>query len=171
MEKFGDPDFQYHKTLAQIWGLITLRLSSLPILPFKPTDYATELDHYTDALTTLSNSTFPTLRSAISDLLASSRAIEQEARDADLSNHDALRSLNNRLYGLERQFINPAGIPTRPWYKHVVYAPSLWAGYAAQTFPTIAEAIGQKDWEGVRALEAQVSRFVRSAAESLLRYH
>lgn len=34
MVKFADPDFQYHKILAQFWGLLLLDLSENPMLPF-----------------------------------------------------------------------------------------------------------------------------------------
>ena len=34
MEKFGDPDFVYHKMLAQFWALLLLDVSENPMLPF-----------------------------------------------------------------------------------------------------------------------------------------
>lgn len=40
MEKFGDPGFQYHKLLAQFWGLLLLDLSENPMLPFDMQAYA-----------------------------------------------------------------------------------------------------------------------------------
>lgn len=44
MEKFGDPDFQYHKLLAQFWSLLLLDLSENPMLPF-------DINAYADAIT------------------------------------------------------------------------------------------------------------------------
>jgi hypothetical protein len=46
MEKFGDPDFNYHRALVQIWGLMALHLSSDIILPLNPVDYAIEIQGY-----------------------------------------------------------------------------------------------------------------------------
>ena len=46
MDKFGDPSFQYHKVLAQIWGLLTLELSDRPILPFDMVAYAAAVRQY-----------------------------------------------------------------------------------------------------------------------------
>ena len=40
MEKFGDPGFQYHKLLAQFWGLLILDVSENPMLPFDLQAYA-----------------------------------------------------------------------------------------------------------------------------------
>src|ERR1700730_18639467 len=46
MEKFGDPDFNYHRALVQIWGLMALHLSSDIILPLNAVDYAIEIQGY-----------------------------------------------------------------------------------------------------------------------------
>lgn len=40
MRKFGDPDFQYHKTLAQIWALLILEMADTRLLPFDLNAYA-----------------------------------------------------------------------------------------------------------------------------------
>ena len=40
MERFGDPGFLFHKAMAKIWGLITLRLADSRILPFNHIDQA-----------------------------------------------------------------------------------------------------------------------------------
>lgn len=53
MQQFGDPGFQYHKLLAQFWGLLLLDVSENPMLPFDMEAYARhvtrwvkELDHF-----------------------------------------------------------------------------------------------------------------------------
>ncbi len=33
-----------------------------------------------------------------------------------------------------------------PWYKHMIYAPGVYAGYGAKTLPGVREAIEQKKW-------------------------
>ncbi|KAJ1948736.1 Vacuolar protein sorting-associated protein 70, partial [Linderina pennispora] len=35
-ETFTDPGFKIHKTLAQVWGLLTIRLADEPLVPFNP---------------------------------------------------------------------------------------------------------------------------------------
>lgn len=40
METFGDPDFNYHRLLAQIWVLVILDLAQEPLLPVRLDDYA-----------------------------------------------------------------------------------------------------------------------------------
>ena len=46
MEKYGDPGFIYHRTMAQVLGLITAQLADLPIISFRAADYARALDRY-----------------------------------------------------------------------------------------------------------------------------
>ncbi|KAK2767797.1 hypothetical protein FQN54_003956 [Arachnomyces sp. PD_36] len=46
MSTFGDPTFQYHKVLGQIWALLTLELSDRPILPFDMRAYASAVEQY-----------------------------------------------------------------------------------------------------------------------------
>ncbi|KAK4232203.1 hypothetical protein QBC38DRAFT_463398 [Podospora fimiseda] len=48
MEKFGDPGFVYHRTMAQIFGLIVAQLADLPIIQFGAKDYAVALNSYVD---------------------------------------------------------------------------------------------------------------------------
>ena len=52
-----------------------------------------------------------------------------------------LRQLNDRLAKTEQKLLLEEGLPGRPWYKHVVDAPGLYAGYGAQTFPSLIEAL------------------------------
>ncbi len=74
-------------------------------------------------------------------------------------NHDALNQL---LYRAEQQLLLENGLPKRPWYKHVLYAPGLYTGYGVKTMPGIREAIEQRDF--IQA-EAEIKR----AADSLLK--
>ena len=41
--------------------------------------------------------------------------------------------------------LSPAGLPNRPWYKHTIYAPGEYTGYAAVVIPGVNEAIDAKD--------------------------
>lgn len=46
MEKYGDPGFVYHRTMAQILGLITAKLADEPLISFEAATYAKALDTY-----------------------------------------------------------------------------------------------------------------------------
>ncbi|CAI6337869.1 unnamed protein product [Periconia digitata] len=62
----------------------------------------------------------------------------------------AVRRVNTKYKLLERQFLYPEGLDGRTWFKHVVFAPGKWTGYAGETFPGIGEGIERGDLEGMR---------------------
>lgn len=57
-----------------------------------------------------------------------------------------IRRVNDKYKYLERQFLYDEGLDGRPWFKHVIYAPGLWTGYAGAVFPGLVEAIDDKDY-------------------------
>ena len=46
MNKFGDPGFQYHKRLAQVWALLVLEMADAPLIPFDYEAYARYVKGY-----------------------------------------------------------------------------------------------------------------------------
>ncbi|KAL8285470.1 hypothetical protein RB597_002507 [Gaeumannomyces tritici] len=50
MAKFGDPGFVYHRTMAQILGLLTAKLADKPVISFVAKDYAAALASYVDKI-------------------------------------------------------------------------------------------------------------------------
>jgi len=55
-----------------------------------------------------------------------------------------VRAVNARLIQSERQFIDEAGLPRRPWYRHLLYAPGFYTGYGVKTMPGVREGIEDK---------------------------
>jgi N-acetylated-alpha-linked acidic dipeptidase len=53
---------------------------------------------------------------------------------------------NAILIRSERALTDEAGLPKRPWYRHLLYAPGLYTGYGVKTMPGAREAIEQKDY-------------------------
>ena len=51
---------------------------------------------------------------------------------------DAADRVNRALLQFERTWLHDAGIPGRPWFKHLLFAPRYT--YAAMTLPGITEA-------------------------------
>lgn len=89
---------------------------------------------------------------------------------------DLVRAVNARLIQAERQFIDEAGLPRRPWYRHLLYAPGFYTGYGVKTMPGVREGIEQKRYdeaerEAARLATAlnRVSALINAAAESLER--
>jgi N-acetylated-alpha-linked acidic dipeptidase len=72
---------------------------------------------------------------------------------------EAARALDRLLIDSERSLTNAAGLPRRPWFKHLLYAPGVYTGYDVKTVPGVREAIELKryqeaDAEIVRVAEA-----------------
>jgi N-acetylated-alpha-linked acidic dipeptidase len=57
-----------------------------------------------------------------------------------------LQYLNQKLMESERRLTTTEGLPRRPWYKHMLYAPGVYSGYGVKTLPGIREAIEEKYW-------------------------
>ncbi len=55
--------------------------------------------------------------------------------------------VNKLLMASERKLTNKEGLPTRPWFKHQLYAPGFYTGYAVKTVPAVREAIELKQWK------------------------
>ena len=55
-------------------------------------------------------------------------------------------ALDTILMHAEQALLNDAGLPKRPWYRHMLYAPGFYTGYDVKTLPGIREAIEQRDW-------------------------
>lgn len=157
MEHFGDPTFQYQVAMSKIWGTIALQLANADVLPFDYETYATSLMVPVKLLQN-SGSEIKIAKEvkALDELLtewqqAAGLLNRGLARYVDSGNFSDIAEINRRLYQLERRLIDEEGLPARPWFKHLVYAPGLNTGYAAVVFPGVLDALEQGDSEQVRA--------------------
>jgi N-acetylated-alpha-linked acidic dipeptidase len=64
-------------------------------------------------------------------------------------------ALNLQLIQSERVFLDTAGLPNRPWFQNMMYAPGFYTGYGVKTLPAARETIEQKQW---RDADNQISR-------------
>ncbi|MCI0606842.1 M28 family peptidase [bacterium] len=60
---------------------------------------------------------------------------------------EKLRDLNGILKRSERALTRKNGLPGRPWFRHQIYAPSVYGGYEGTAIPSVAEAIEQRNWK------------------------
>jgi len=75
---------------------------------------------------------------------------------------ETIRTLNQGFIQSERHLTDAAGLPRRPWYRHMLYAPGFYTGYGVKTMPGVREALEQKDY-------AEAEREVVRVAEALTR--
>ncbi len=81
----------------------------------------------------------------------------------------SLAAVNQRLIACERALTSNEGLPGRPWFKHMIYAPGFYTGYGVKTLPSVREAIEQKQWQQAEtgiARTAQVFQAEASAIEA-----
>ena len=75
---------------------------------------------------------------------------------------DVIQTINKRLIHSERQLTDTAGLPRRPWYRHLLYAPGYYTGYAVKTMPGVREALEEKNY-------AEAEREIARVADALSR--
>jgi N-acetylated-alpha-linked acidic dipeptidase len=94
---------------------------------------------------------FAPLLNAVDSLTAAAKRYEQayENWHADSAPDVDLVAINRRLLQSERLLTDGAGLPKRPWYQHLLYAPGFYTGYGVKTMPGVREAIEQGEWEEI----------------------
>jgi len=73
-------------------------------------------------------------------------------------------ALNAKLLTAERLLLNDGGLPTRPYYKHMLYAPGLYTGYSPKTVSGIRESIELKDYKLAESEVPRVAKAVNDEA-------
>jgi N-acetylated-alpha-linked acidic dipeptidase len=109
---------------------------------------------------------FAPLENALARLQESTRNYEEAMKALSGSGRslsaETQRSLNGILLGAERALTREEGLPRRPWYKHQIYAPGFYTGYAVKTLPGIREAIEERNW---KEAEEQVEIVARTLGQ------
>ncbi|HEY5213185.1 MAG TPA: transferrin receptor-like dimerization domain-containing protein, partial [Acidobacteriaceae bacterium] len=67
----------------------------------------------------------------------------------------------------ERALTDPAGLPNRPWFENMVYAPGFYTGYGVKTLPAVREAIEQREWSIVDTQIARTAAAIEREVEVL----
>jgi N-acetylated-alpha-linked acidic dipeptidase len=114
---------------------------------------------------------FAPLDNAVEDLARSS-AEYQKVLDRVSANGGAglasssVQEVNQLLIQSERKLTTPEGLPGRFWYKHQLYAPGAYTGYAAKAIPAVRESLEQKKWKEAEQAAARVAQVLEN--ESVL---
>jgi N-acetylated-alpha-linked acidic dipeptidase len=75
-----------------------------------------------------------------------------------------LSRVNALLIRSERVLLSPEGLPRRPWYRHLLYAPGVYAGYGAKTMPGAREAIELKRYSEADPEIARIAKALQDEA-------
>jgi N-acetylated-alpha-linked acidic dipeptidase len=144
--KFADPTFVYEQQQARVFGLEILHMADADVLPYDYQLYGKEIVGYLEAVqkqatTKNLNISFSNADAAAKRFAAAGSSIR--ATQAAPPSNPA--DLNRNLRAAEEALLNPAGLPKRSWYKHTIYAPGEFTGYAAVVIPGVTEAIEASD--------------------------
>jgi N-acetylated-alpha-linked acidic dipeptidase len=78
-----------------------------------------------------------------------------------------LQVLNGKLLLAERKLINNGGLPRRPWYRHLIYAPGFYTGYGAKTLPGVREGIEEKRYKEADSEIVRVAQVLQDYAAAI----
>jgi N-acetylated-alpha-linked acidic dipeptidase len=167
MNHFGDPGYRYHTLMSQLWGVLALRLANADLLPFDFASYASNIRQFVNELGEKNKLMWgqppsavqpgearqlppldlrPVL-DAIDDFEAAGKRLDESATRALASgtiDPKLAATINHGAMQVERNWLNPDGIPGRPWFKHILYGARFT--YAHLELPGLTEAVEKQDW-------------------------
>ncbi|MBI4169505.1 MAG: M28 family peptidase, partial [Acidobacteria bacterium] len=175
MSRFGDPGFLYHTAMVRLWGLMAYRLANADILPFEESAYPSDVRAYLDDLEKNAGRApaapdLSEVKRALSEWEKAAAALDAGVARALAETRPGRRTLaevNDALMKSERDLLSAAGIPGRPWFRHLIYAPL--PTYAAETLPGVREATADNDPARARAQAAALAAALRRRAATVRR--
>jgi N-acetylated-alpha-linked acidic dipeptidase len=173
MARYGDPGFRYHAAMSRVWGLLAMRFANADLLPFDYAAYAAELAAYLQGLKEIAPADF--FANQIGPLIGQSHLWGEEAGkvNAQIEAWRAGQSdvganpaeINSRLMAQERAWLDAEGIPGRPWFRHLIYAPL--PSYEAETLPGLREALEAGDMDRARQQAQRLGQALERALDLL----
>jgi len=154
VKKLDESKREEARDRARLLAAGAYRVAADPTLPYAAPSALPEIPAYD----------FTPLDAAVAKLKASAAAFDTAltARGESLSKTQKVK-LDAVIRPLEQRLMRDEGLPTRPWYRNMAYAPGMATGYGAATLPGVREAIEARRFE-----EAQ--RYVAITAQALSGY-
>ena len=169
----ADPTFVYEQQMARVFGLELLHMADADVLPYDYRLYGREvLDYITTAQKRAAESklkaNFDAALKAASRFQAAGNRIYLRqtalAGPGKAPSATSLKTLNVALRDAEEGLLNVDGLPKRPWFRHTIYAPGEYTGYAAVVIPGVNEGVDAEDSARTQAqLDALTAALNRAA--------
>ena len=160
MNHVGDPGYRYHTVTSQMWGTLALRLADADLLPFDFSAYAGKVREFVREVQgkpdAPKNVDLSNLLKALNDFESEGKLLNTAAAkqlNSASPNAAQMQEVNHAMMQAERNWLNPEGIPGRPWFKHTLYAARYT--YAHLELPGLTEAVEARDWETAKQ-QAQI---------------
>jgi N-acetylated-alpha-linked acidic dipeptidase len=146
--KFADPTFVYEQQQARVFGLEVLHMADADVLPYDYAAYGEDIVQYVKSAEKRAGSMKVSVAFSAAKA-AASRFATAGQRALSIENGEAKSALPLPLFNLELRNAETAllgdGLPKRPWYRHLIYAPGEYTGYAAVVIPGVNEGLDAKD--------------------------
>jgi N-acetylated-alpha-linked acidic dipeptidase len=151
-----------------------LRFADAELLPLDYSIYAAEVAAYLEGLEKLAPADFNshTIQPLIAkcrrwqEVAAKTTAVLEAWRTGSPALPNAARERTNAaLMAQERALLDERGIPGRPWFRHLIYAPL--PSYEAESLPGLREALEAQDLERARDAASRLSDALDRAIAAL----
>jgi N-acetylated-alpha-linked acidic dipeptidase len=162
MNHFGDPGYRYHTLMSQLWGVLALRLANADILPFDFASYARNIRQFLADMSKnkdMGQLDLKAVAAEIDEFETAGKKLNVSIATAlatGTADPQLVETLNRGLMQVERNWLNPDGIPGRPWFKHILYGARYT--YAHLELPGLTEATEARDWTTARQQAAILQR-------------
>ena len=165
----ADPHFLYLQQMARVLGLEALRMADADVLPYDYEAYARAIGAFLDFAQSKANDAglgsldFTLARSADSRFASAAARV----RALQLAPPVNPAQLDAALRTVESDLLAPAGLPGRPWYRHLIFAPGIFTGYAPVVLPGVNEAIDAHDPKLAQEQLSELAGALNRAAQTL----
>ncbi len=148
-----------------------LRMADAPLLPYEFTRAASTYRKYADEIAKAAKKDSQTRSLDLSAVQAALVRLDSAAAEYGrvsarlysmpsttlVKRRPALLAINQSLARAERALSDTTGLPRRPWYRHLLYAPGFYTGYGVKTMPGIREGVDQGKAAEAQAQAARVA--------------
>jgi N-acetylated-alpha-linked acidic dipeptidase len=169
----ADSSFAYEQEMARVLGLEALHMADADVLPYDYVTYGEQLLSYLNAARAraekdgLQQIDFSAALAAANRFTAAAAAVHAK----QLAPDERLVTLDAALRAVEEDLLIKEGLPGRPWYKHAIYAPGEYTGYAAVVIPGVNEAIDARNIVRAQSQMGNVTAALNRAALTLEGIH
>jgi N-acetylated-alpha-linked acidic dipeptidase len=167
--KNADPTFVYEQQQARVYGLEVLHMADTDVLPYDYTTYGKEITEYLNTAkkkaedASVSGLDFAPALAAAQRFTTAAEAVHKKQQSIPANPAE----FNQQLRNAEGDLLSSTGLPNRPWFKHTIYAPGEYTGYAAVVIPGVNEAIDAKDGSRGAAQLTTLIEAINRAASTL----
>lgn len=177
LEKYADPDYKLHNTMAKFVGLVTLVINQNELIPFATHSYLKQINSWFIRWNTKLLSSFPhdnelqELAKSVHDIIDIATKRESVLFDKKIDEikegvvqefpllffykkikiyMDLIR-VNNKLQQLDKLFLTKKGLNDRTWLKHSIFEPGKFSGFKGMVLPGLYESI--EEWSRDDAMQ------------------